>query len=211
MLSTIMEIDDQPSASSWGCELKWIQDIHNILCVISSASSWGCELKYSLKHLNHAPHSVSLFVRLWVEMLICNKIQVSLTSASSWGCELKYVRLCEYVSWYIVSLFVRLWVEMHSVLPLSVSWLSASSWGCELKWKFWTNSNSSKDVSLFVRLWVEIRIGGVSAMRSARQPLREAVSWNTFTSLHTKDVIFVSLFVRLWVEIGTHFSYLLCM
>ena len=98
---------------------------------------------------------VSLFVRLWVEMLcICCRRMLS-WSASSWGCELKY-------DW---------------ALRLDVCVLSASSWGCELKW-----SCSSG------MIWAVFR-----------QPLREAVSWNDSGICHQSDS-YVSLFVRLWVE-----------
>ena len=119
---------------------------------------------------------VSLFVRLWVEMLSVSSVMFSVLSASSWGCELKcnpsthtnslYGQpLREAVSWNVselsvmpqslVSLFVRLWVEM---LPKMRAYKPDS-------------------VSLFVRLWVEI-ISHYRFFIRCRQPLREAVSWN---------------------------------
>ena len=57
----------------------------------------------------------------------------------------------------IVSLFVRLWVEMSIVLLYF--------------FKFF--------VSLFVRLWVEMDGRWYEQKMGRRQPLREAVSWNT--------------------------------
>ena len=121
---------------------------------------------------------VSLFVRLWVEILGRLYMSLELGSASSWGCELKYESqhwrrkshccqpLREAVSWntlksrtieqIAVSLFVRLWVEMTITF----------------------SDGDSENVSLFVRLWVEI---------SADEDLTKMLA--------------VSLFVRLWVEI----------
>ena len=137
-----------PSASSWGCELKYVSFLL-LLNLPSSASSWGCELKYSCFV---CPDDLS-------------------TSASSWGCELKWVfrrsgcehrrqPLREAVSWNVpngvgtdqgpVSLFVRLWVEIIIFQTLAI-------------FSF---------VSLFVRLWVEI-----SKLRSIRQSALSASSW----------------------------------
>ena len=120
------------SASSWGCELKkWC--IRYRVLNAKSASSWGCELKFLKNFEGIICIVVSLFVRLWVEMLWYPAAAYSESSASSWGCELKYINIVqsdhtsgqplrEAVSWNngtqinqsptIVSLFVRLWVEM---------------------------------------------------------------------------------------------------
>ena len=130
---------------------------------------------------------VSLFVRLWVEMLSVSSVMFSVLSASSWGCELKcnpsthtnslYGQpLREAVSWNVselsvmpqslVSLFVRLWVEM---LPKMRAYKPDS-------------------VSLFVRLWVEI-ISHYRFFIRCRQPLREAVSWNRLEDQECKYAI----------------------
>ena len=170
-----------PSASSWGCELKYLLvDVDDLQK--QSASSWGCELKCNIRSkkyrntgqplreavswniefsagISYGPgqplreavswnsnsitgcfgRDVSLFVRLWVEMM-----------QSGW-----HVWLTR------VSLFVRLWVEIR-IQPSWIHWYpsSASSWGCELKW-----------------LWA------ADMTKTARcQPLREAVSWNSHAS-----------------------------
>ena len=122
----------QQSASSWGCELKR-ETVYSCHCPSASASSWGCELKFLKNFEGIICIVVSLFVRLWVEMLWYPAAAYSESSASSWGCELKYINIVqsdhtsgqplrEAVSWNngtqinqsptIVSLFVRLWVEM---------------------------------------------------------------------------------------------------
>ena len=101
---------------------------------------------------------VSLFVRLWVE--ICHSTHQKqditcqpLREAVSWNVVLLVVIFFE----WSVSLFVRLWVEIHqSNFSSSRLTTSASSWGCELKY-FW----------------------GISPLTGLSQPLREAVSWNT--------------------------------
>ena len=121
-----------PSASSWGCELKYFSDCHLSLPPLS-ASSWGCELKYCLG------------------IILCFDVR----SASSWGCELKYHpdEMCrsnlsqplrEAVSWNSSSSSTTRRMESQP-LREAVSWnamcleqmeedgLSASSWGCELK------------------------------------------------------------------------------
>ena len=101
--------------------------------------------------------AVSLFVRLWVEILRRDR---SLQRPD-------------------VSLFVRLWVEI-SFGPWKVPtpFGSASSWGCELKWELSHGSHYRSHVSLFVRLWVEMSNCISPGRCYHRQPLREAVSWN---------------------------------
>ena len=149
----------------------------NFCAKLPSASSWGCELKYCCRCGNHLRRN---FVRLWVEMIQCKYLSLwFLSSASSWGCELKYyyltfvqLRHCqplrEAVSWnhginhrkeiiWPVSLFVRLWVEISLVSSSRPrKYMSASSWGCELK---------------YVR---QLKY----TLVDCSQPLREAVSWN---------------------------------
>ena len=190
----------ESSASSWGCELKWLISIGNT-SLRRSASSWGCELKYEADAggsfgtgrqplreavswnnlLNYTAFHfvVSLFVRLWVEIVLMVRLKTAknrqpLREAVSWN-TISWIRAC----FLVVSLFVRLWVEMLSELatiiasdrqPLreAVSWNecaaafwdgtepSASSWGCELKYDGILESYKRILVSLFVRLWVEI-------------------------------------------------------
>ena len=164
------------SASSWGCELKCYHHIFFmfIKCQpLREAVSWNnSECRCNLQS------SVSLFVRLWVEMLARPKASSTQLSASSWGCELKYHISQPWKCSSHVSLFVRLWVEMYCSGSKLIVVLSASSWGCELKCaeRKWHNSKKG-------------------------QPLREAVSWNTVNK-RVEDITAVSLFVRLWVEIA---------
>ena len=209
-----------------------------------SASSWGCELKYLWTEATEGKYEVSLFVRLWVEMIPPRFTAVSsfvslfvrlwveiksrkeqkphpgrqpLREAVSWNNSANIIRiyrfrqpLREAVSWNtatfistdghyvslfvrlwveiiilmlflkrgIVSLFVRLWVEIPLPRAIEVCTLSASSWGCELKYLRRIKHGKTYCVSLFVRLWVEI-----------------------FSRQIMNDLLLVSLFVRLWVEI----------
>ena len=172
---------------------------------------------------------VSLFVRLWVEILKAARLShfrncQPLREAVSWNCPLLYLYrlysrcqpLREAVSWnpnlfiiqirIVVSLFVRLWVEIrhlrkHDEIP-KVS----------LFVRLWVEIGTMMQllrivfVSLFVRLWVEmLTIHHIICIRLC-QPLREAVSWNaTKTCIGKKGK--VSLFVRLWVEM-LHSCYL---
>ena len=150
---------------------------------------------------------VSLFVRLWVEIARIPKRLYVAASASSWGCELKCRPYSHSDKQFDVSLFVRLWVEIDLIfktlvddkvslfvrlwveIPPSISNVphgsSASSWGCELKYTF-----SPEEVF------------------AISQPLREAVSWNTFSDLIHINCGIVSLFVRLWVEMSCPEKYL---
>ena len=199
-IMSLFMVFPMPSASLWGCELKCLQFFRSVM-PCRSASLWGCELKY--QHTERPEHrqSVSLLVRLWVEMLCgVSWLPSHQRSASLWGCELKSLLLkccflsrccqppCEAVSWNnniinnflpptCVSLLVRLWVE--------IDWDSRKS--------------PHIAVSLLVRLWVEIDpvsfqdLGTTSASLwgcelkcqylgvstpDARQPPCEAVSWN---------------------------------
>ena len=153
----IMDPDEQqqPSASSWGCELKNIV-LTRRLKAVKSASSWGCELKN-------------------MKIAICDDDNLS---ASSWGCELKskfidLIRhgckcqpLREAVSWKLPIIIKEYWVSGQP-LREAVSWKkllsldpslcrqSASSWGCELKNLDQSCQITADYVSLFVRLWVE--------------------------------------------------------
>ena len=144
------------SASSWGCELKFVPD--DLLFRVPrrqpprEAVSWNDDNAGLPEEKKRQPpreavswnvdcadaatitELVSLLVRLWVEM---------------------WFRLLKTQSRY-VSLLVRLWVEMSKTCSRQIGHkASASSWGCELKF--------SVDRQLLRRL---------------RQPPREAVSWN---------------------------------
>ena len=172
-MSLALNSNCQPpcEAVSWNCISE---DSSNIKV---SASLWGCELKFWPCYGSYPSVSVSLLVRLWVEI----------------HPGLKAREIAP------VSLLVRLWVEMcrpsdRHVYPLSASlwgcelkwqtggrtagkWTSASLWGCELKWCK-SVQKPKTGVSLLVRLWVEISV--------------------------TKNALYgdtVSLLVRLWVEI----------
>ena len=122
------------SASSWGCELKlsnrkywhkmgncqplreavsWnygisLYTIYAFCQPLREAVSWNFErFRFVFKS-----SSVSLFVRLWVEIQMKILETPSTASASSWGCELKFAGLLFCTATPIVSLFVRLWVEI---------------------------------------------------------------------------------------------------
>ena len=86
----------------------------NLTEKVGSASSWGCELKYYSLIITGKCFTVSLFVRLWVEMYDRGWNDALEKSASSWGCELKWMvsgslksnhrqPLREAVSWNAVS------------------------------------------------------------------------------------------------------------
>ena len=148
-----------------------------------SASSWGCELKCHASRCLLLSNVVSLFVRLWVEMLT----------------------VMQTANEYVVSLFVRLWVEIHSSRTWIIAILSASSWGCELKYSVqpflcrkWLSASS----------WgCELKYSGNGLnFIGESQPLREAVSWNS-SGQCSHGSQNVSLFVRLWVEILTDIKY----
>ena len=141
-----------------------------------SASSWGCELKYINAERYRRHREVSLFVRLWVEILV-----------------IAYMCLC-----LAVSLFVRLWVEIKSALRKQNPTKSASSWGCELKCNREICMRISRFVSLFVRLWIEIKWQDETVETVLRQPLRETVRWN-FCKKCNRIYFFASFFIRLWV------------
>ena len=143
--------------------------------------------------------SVSLFVRLWVEIFNSFLAVCPSSSASSWGCELKYFKIFKSLS--VICQPLREAVSWNMIIPTipRSDRLSASSWGCELKYtsldyhvfigvslfvRLWVEI-TDKDrkeciiyVSLFVRLWVEISKPGCYLYLYYRQPLREAVSWN---------------------------------
>ena len=163
-------------AVSWnGFKLDWIYSATRQ--PLREAVSWNLILQvlYLLLYI------VSLFVRLWVEILYSVTIRSyknrqPLREAVSWNFIVTF-QLCldarqplrEAVSWNTVG-----WQSSatSSCQPLreAVSWnpyerdtqrtgtSSASSWGCELKWTPDTPCSTPVYVSLFVRLWVEICI-----------------------------------------------------
>ena len=212
---------DISSASSWGCELKYLVFFKNVVSA-RSASSWGCELKFRMTRKQSSQPSVSLFVRLWVEIyksLHCRAVHEVSLFVRLW---VEILRVCDDLLSWLVSLFVRLWVEITRIgSKIQLLIRSASSWGCELKYPFGWDFGSLSNVSLFVRLWVEINSmqetgygWNSQPLREAvswnkwitpafrlnkRQPLREAVSWNIKAPIN-QAISIVSLFVRLWVE-----------
>ena len=188
------------SASSWGCELKYVLRI----CSNSepeSASSWGCELKFRCNINKDNVHSQPL------------REAVSWNIASATGTEGS-----------TVSLFVRLWVEINPVICLSRITSSASSWGCELKYHEVRQKKRSpgqplreavswnvNHINCFIRkksqpLREAVSWNDICFMRRtvpSSQPLREAVSWNVGADC-SGEKICVSLFVRLWVEMNPY-------
>ena len=230
------------SASSWGCELKC-----GYICLFPRQLSQPLREAVSWNEINPVSVSectVSLFVRLWVEIRVHRITSIlrhcqPLREAVSWNKKksmnnknLNRQPLREAVSWNwfsrtfksvsAVSLFVRLWVEIVPYLFFLCAWLSASSWGCELKcfenrrcichkgqplreavsWN--TYSSSIRYIfSLSASSWgCELKYFSYNQRGLAiRQPLREAVSWNTLTGKRCLNSSVVSLFVRLWVEI----------
>ena len=76
------------SASLWGCELKYVV-YRTASDKERSASLWGCELKCGTVDCLFYRKSVSLLVRLWVEICYSPRVAVYGLSASLWGCELK--------------------------------------------------------------------------------------------------------------------------
>ena len=184
---------------------------------LREAVSWNIQV-----HISHGIVTVSLFVRLWVEITAQkSNMTMELTSASSWGCELKYEEmrnsichqrqpLREAVSWNdfkckfkprsTVSLFVRLWVEIIKLFS------NTNIWFVSLFVRLWveiSNSLSSIQdtwVSLFVRLWVEIyQYELCYQLLLVSLFVRLWVEMSLNRSLQLKHL--VSLFVRLWVEI----------
>ena len=145
------------SASLWGCELKWYH-IPPLWLLFLSASLWGCELKYMMMKMRRMSHgsaslwgcelkyrhihlviwhiSVSLLVRLWVE------IRNSEIRQRIWPGQPP----CEAVSWNMLR------PSYHGA-----GGRSASLWGCELKWCK-SVQKPKTGVSLLVRLWVEISV-----------------------------------------------------
>ena len=99
-----------------------------------SASLWGCELKFSCWLLLLIRHTVSLLVRLWVEISLCPLasrirsvsllVRLWVEISSLWVFRLLSDRQppCEAVSWNASS--------PRGELSCG---LSASLWGCELK------------------------------------------------------------------------------
>ena len=166
-----------------------------------SASSWGCELKYQNAENPVLSSTVSLFVRLWVEIWKQNSMSQlptcqPLREAVSWNTQQIHGNMKKEVS-----LFVRLWVEISPTHWYPEHYRSsASSWGCELKYDLREDCVDGESVSLFVRLWVEIFETLHSPTVHPGQPLREAVSWNIEIG-SIQNSFLVSLFVRLWVEI----------
>ena len=151
--------------------------------------------------VSYAAQIVSLFVRLWVEILVRVKVFLPCTVSLFVRLWVEILQINRGAIIRTVSLFVRLWVEISKVIKQSLDYAtSASSWGCELKCLYWQIKFTQIIVSLFVRLWVEIMTGEdksndnksasswgcelkfliiIASILKCSQPLREAVSWNT--------------------------------
>ena len=143
------------SASSWGCELKYLSSDSNIcpFAVSLFVRLWVeiCPIQENIMSM-----IVSLFVRLWVEIILATSKKYSSPSASSWGCELKY--------------------DISNDTNLQA--LSASSWGCELKFRMeYILLLASWGQPLREAVSWNMNADEFSDMHD-RQPLREAVSWN---------------------------------
>ena len=141
-------------AVSWN-NTKHFHNVRIIRQPLREAVSWNIVTKTKLNK-----KVVSLFVRLWVEILnILTELGLAVPSASSWGCELKYSE--DYGQEY--------------------EELSASSWGCELKYP-WSKDDDQHGSGQPLReavSWNTIR--RVQFFLPSSQPLREAVSWNAKT------------------------------
>ena len=143
--------------------------------IIPSASLWGCELKFLVLPNLTMMVFVSLLVRLWVEMVrrlvtvggvqgqppceavswnfrYANRTVLATTSASLWGCELKY-------HWYFLSLD-----PIRQPPCEAVSWNSIAS-------PFESTSCSSASLSFEMPFWLCYNRHDIS------QSLWETVNW----------------------------------
>ena len=125
-----------------------------------SASLWGCELKYFIFFHNALLSTVSLLVRLWVEMFHSRYFWWSSGSQPP----------CEAVSWNKPSVDTVKWWKSQPPCE-AVSWNSDR---IQLLLAVY--------VSLLVRLWVEICDDSGWVWSRDRQPPCEAVSWNFHSS-----------------------------
>ena len=149
--------------------------VQNCCQPLREAVSWNNPISF-----NPATWQVSLFVRLWVEMLQYSLCKRHFWSASSWGCELKY---------WVWVWACRIWQSQ----PLR----EAVSWNVCLPGNMWIYLCQPLREAVS---WNEDLLKAYTKVQS--QPLREAVSWNIKNSI-VNSIILVSLFVRLWVEIDT--------
>ena len=166
-----------PSASLWGCELKCISlcsQIFNKSQPPCEAVSWNVPVCSSY----HFLPSVSLLVRLWVEI---THIYNGLIDRH-------------------VSLLVRLWVEICWYSRTELVFRSQPP--CEAV--SWNIQNKLLFIFLYCQppceavSWNDEVIGKLK--RQIGQPPCEAVSWNVFCYKSMPQIKTVSLLVRLWVE-----------
>ena len=147
-----------PSASLWGCELKYWNSVDTMTkgCVSLLVRLW-IEIYMQLSFLQIS--AVSLLVRLWIEMTESPKFFYQcLSSASLWGCELKSKSDFFFKFFYTVSLLVRLWIEiyMHHAIPIiAIVSLLVRLW---IEIIMVPSSCIVREVSLLVRLWIEIQL-----------------------------------------------------
>ena len=170
------------------------------LPLIPSASLWGCELKYAWWTIEKSVDNVSLLVRLWVEM---KKIVELLQEKRVSLLVRLWVEICCVYNNHphkVVSLLVRLWVEIKLIeLRLLIA---SRQPPCEaVSWNYW-NSTRCFNILPSASLWgCELKYNcSVVNLLLISQPPCEAVSWNVFQWCQHGWVC-VSLLVRLWVEI----------
>ena len=167
-----------PSASSWGCELKYAIGIQSEWInsqPLREAVSWNRIIKGQVSACPCQPLREAVS---WNSSDTC-LITILWPSASSWGCELKYMSV--YInmpknmsasSWGCELKYQELF---RPLLPFQ----SASSWGCELKCLFLALSrNCSRQPLREAVSWNIASVFSRSFMDC--QPLREAVSWNVY-------------------------------
>ena len=143
---------------------------------------------------------VSLFVRLWVEILIVffvpsGKVSQPLREAVSWNNLDRIARL------QALGQPLREAVSWNTIISQIVTGMICQPLREAVSWNEEYNKQRKEQsiVSLFVRLWVEMAWIMSIFLCVSCQPLREAVSWNA-TILRISVSLYVSLFVRLWVE-----------
>ena len=204
-LGSVFQTDCQPpcEAVSWnvsGLSCRWLNlgqppceavswnqnDFWTVKVFQPSASLWGCELKYSIKNGITRKASVSLLVRLWVEMH-CPIVGVWVMSsqppceAVSWNTNILSTNVmapsqppCEAVSW-----------NKEDTMSITNVAMSASLWGCELKFFVFKpyHWNIRQPPCEAVSWNISIR---KRRYTGCRQPPCEAVSWNSDTDKHSQ-------------------------
>ena len=206
---------------SWNSSFQHPHDF-----VFPSASLWGCELKCNSFLLFSSPKSVSLLVRLWVEMMVnsfnsLNSLSQPPCEAVSWNnsvCTCVFTAIgqppCEAVSWNYKGCKSEGLTKGQPPCE-AVSWnvacgnkysdalRSASLWGCELKYR---KNESEVMKRMSASLWgCELKCSIYFVLTYYHS---SASLWGCELkcSPKCKNAIreLVSLLVRLWVEIYHH-------